>query len=155
RTVKEFWIEGFLEKSVHGQALIDLGKEVWTEKMEHPWEQILELPDQTSRTVRPEEPACKIFDEAGRSLLILGAPGSGKTITLLDLARTLLARAEDDPSQPIPVIFNLSSWSDPKQNLLDWLIDELLVKYHIPKKIGSRWLETNWIVPLLDGLDEV
>jgi len=155
RKVKEFWVEGVLEKSVHGQALIDLGKEAWTEKTEHPWEQVLELPDQTSRTLRPEEPIEKIFVDVGRSLLILGAPGSGKTITLLVLARELISCAEGDPVQPIPVVFNLSSWSDPKQNLLDWLIDELLVKYHIPKKIGSRWLETNWIVPLLDGLDEV
>ena len=60
-----------------------------------------------------------------------------------------------DPAQPIPVVFNLSSWTDPKQNLLDWLIEELLAKYQVPKKIGGRWLEANWIVPLLDGLDEI
>src|SRR5262249_19732711 len=46
RKVKELWVEGVLEKSVHGQTLIELGKEVWTEKTGHPWEQILELPDQ-------------------------------------------------------------------------------------------------------------
>src|SRR5215831_12894519 len=56
RKVKEFWVEGVLEKSVHEQALIDLGKEAWTEKTEHPWEQILELPDRTSRTLQPGEP---------------------------------------------------------------------------------------------------
>ena len=155
RKVKEFWVEGVLEKSVHGQALIDLGKEEWTEKTEHPWEQILELPDQTSRTIRPGEPIGKIFAEVGRSLLILGAPGSGKTITLLVLARELIGHAEDDAAQPIPVVFNLSSWNDPKQNLLDWLIEELLAKYQVPRKIGGRWLEANWIVPLLDGLDEL
>src|SRR5262247_3432496 len=68
RKVKEFWVEGVLEKSVHGQLLINLGKEAWSEKTatstsafvlswtpEHPWEQILELPDQTRRTIRPEE----------------------------------------------------------------------------------------------------
>src|SRR5262245_28440399 len=141
RKVKEFWVEGVLEKSVHGQALIDLGKEVWTEKTEHPWGKVLELPDQTNRTIRPGEPIDRIFDEVGRSLLILGAPGSGKTITLLDLARYLILRAESDPSQPIPVVLNLSSWSDPRKNLLDWLIDELLAKYQIPKRIAKRWLE--------------
>jgi hypothetical protein len=155
RKVKEFWVEGVLEKSVHGEALIDLGKEAWTEKTEHPWEQILELPDQTRRTIGPEEPIDKIFDDVGRSVLILGAPGSGKTITLLVLARKLISCAEGDPVQPIPVVFNLSSWTDPRQNFLDWLIAELLAKYQVPKRIGSRWLEANWIVPLLDGLDEV
>jgi hypothetical protein len=155
RKVKEFWIKGVLEKSVHGQALIELGKEAWTEKREHPWEQVLELPDQTSRTILPEEPIDKIFADVGRSLLILGAPGSGKTITLLTLARELIGHAEDNPAQPIPVMFNLSSWTDPKKNLLGWLIDELVVKYQVPKKIGTRWLEANWLLPLLDGLDEV
>jgi DNA polymerase III delta prime subunit len=155
RKVKEFWVEGVLEKSLHGQALIDLGKEEWNEKTTHPWEQILELPDQTSRALRPGEPIDKIFAELERSLLILGAPGSGKTITLLVLARELIVRAENDPAQPIPVVFNLSSWRDPKQDLVHWLIDELLAKYQIPKKIARRWLEANWIVPLLDGLDEV
>src|SRR5215813_8066528 len=155
RKVKEFWVEGVLEKSVHGQALIDLDKEAWTEKTEHPWEQILELPDQTSRRLRPGELIGELFSEVGRSLLILGGPGSGKTITLLVLARELIGCAEGDPVQPIPVVFNLSSWTDPRQNLLDWLIAELLAKYQVPKRIGSRWLEANWIVPLLDGLDEV
>ena len=52
-------------------------------------------------------------------------------------------------------MFNLSSWSDSRQRLLEWLIEELLVKYQIPRKIGRQWLENNWLVPLLDGLDEV
>jgi eukaryotic-like serine/threonine-protein kinase len=155
RKVKEFWVEGVLENSLHGQALIDLGKEAWAEETEHPWEQILELPDQTNRTLRPGEPIGEVFDDVKRSLLILGAPGCGKTITLLDLSRDLISRAESDPSQAIPVVFNLSSWNDPKKTLFHWLIDELQVKYQVPKKIGARWLEENWIVPLLDGLDEV
>jgi predicted NACHT family NTPase len=122
---------------------------MWTEKTEHPWEETLELPDQTSRRLLPGEPIDKLFFEVGRSLLILGAPGSGKTITLLTLARELIARAEDDPAQPIPVIFNLSSWNDPRRNLLDWLIDELQAKYQVPKRIASRWLEANWLVALM------
>ena len=155
KKVKEFWVDGVLKQSLHGQVLIDLGKEVWTEQTERPWEQILELPDQTSRRLRPGQPIGELFDEIGRSLLILGAPGFGKTNTLLVLARELIGRAEDDPVQPIPVVFNLSSWSGPGQSLLDWLIKELWAKYQIPRKTGNSWLAANWIVPLLDGLDEV
>jgi predicted NACHT family NTPase len=52
-------------------------------------------------------------------------------------------------------VFNLSSWTDKRQLLIDWLVFELSSKYQIPKKIGRAWLEKNRILPLLDGLDEV
>ncbi len=32
---------------------------------------------------------------------------------------------------------------------------ELSEKYRVPKKIASYWLEQNYLLPLLDGLDEV
>src|SRR5262249_12144542 len=83
--VKQFWVEGVLEKSVHGHALIDIGKEAVRDNTGNTWAQMLELPDPTSRTLPPGNPIGEIFDEVRRSLLILGAPGSGKTITLLKL----------------------------------------------------------------------
>lgn len=91
-----------------------------------------------------------------RALLILGGPGSGKTITLLQLTRDLIAQVEQDDSftQPIPVVFNLSTWRK-GQPLMDWLVAELSTKYQIPQRIGRPWLEDNRLLPLLDGLDEV
>jgi predicted NACHT family NTPase len=46
----------------------------------------------------------EIFDSIGmgRSLLILGVPGSGKTTMLLELARQLIARAREDVTYLIP-----------------------------------------------------
>jgi hypothetical protein len=88
-------------------------------------------------------------------LLILGTPGSGKTTTLLELARDLIARAEHNPTEPIPVVFNLSSWAEHRPPLIDWLTEELSSKYQIPRKIGRAWLEAHDLLPLLDGLDEV
>lgn len=91
-----------------------------------------------------------------RALLILGAPGSGKTVTLLQLARDLISQAEQDESfgQPVPVVFNLSTWTE-GQPLIDWLVAELSAKYQIPRRIGRPWLENNRLLPLLDGLNEV
>ncbi|GIK44083.1 MAG: hypothetical protein BroJett011_79160 [Chloroflexota bacterium] len=154
--VKQFWIEGVLEKSVHAMALIDLGKETQLEAVAHAWEQVLELPDQSRQTLPPDKKISQIFDEMNRALLILGAPGSGKTITLLQLTRDLIHQAEQDESfsQPVPVVFNLSTWSK-GQELIDWLTAELSAKYQIPQRIGRPWLENNRLLPLLDGLDEV
>jgi hypothetical protein len=115
----------------------------------------LEISEQESRTIPPGNKISEIFDEMEHALLILGAPGSGKTVTLLELARDLIARAEQDHTHPIPVVFNLSSWAERKPPLAEWLADEMSVKYQIPRKIGRKWLADNDILALLDGLDEV
>jgi hypothetical protein len=153
--VKTFWVNGVLEKSVHSEVLIELGKETRPEAVEHPWDMVLEAPDKQSQPIPSGKKIVEVFDDLGRALLILGAPGSGKTITLLELARGLIVRAESDPAQPIPVVFNLSSWVERRQPLIDWLADELNAKYHISRRLGRKWIVENDILPLLDGLDEV
>jgi energy-coupling factor transporter ATP-binding protein EcfA2 len=96
-----------------------------------------------------------VFDEMGKTLLIMGEPGSGKTTLLLELARDTIARAEEDVKHRIlPVVFNLSSWRDTKP-IADWLVDDLIAKYYIPKETASDWVKNDDLLPLLDGLDEV
>lgn len=155
--VKEFWVKGVLEKSVHSEAVIKLGKEVTAEAVDRPrpWDMTLEAPEQPSQPIPPNKKIIELFDEMEHALLILGAPGSGKTITLLELACDLIARSESDPAQPIPVVFNLSAWAERKLPLAEWLANELSLKYQIPRKIGRKWLAAADILPLLDGLDEV
>ncbi len=83
------------------------------------------------------------------------APGAGKTTLLLELAQHLLDRAAQDPEHPIPVVFPLSSWVSRRRPLADWLVDALHEQYDIPRNLGQEWIETDQILPLLDGLDEV
>jgi eukaryotic-like serine/threonine-protein kinase len=98
----------------------------------------------------------QIFKEIGaeRSLLILGEPGSGKTTMLLELTKHLLKRASDQEGQPIPIVFNLSSW-DEKKSTYDWIIEQLNTIYKVPKKTTQGLIDRNQILLLLDGLDEV
>ena len=97
----------------------------------------------------------EVYDAANGQLLILGAPGSGKTTLMLELARDLLARAEQNAQQQMPVIFTLSSWAAKQQPLAEWMIEELINKYQVPHQLAHVWVETDQILPLLDGLDEV
>ncbi|NJO50709.1 MAG: NACHT domain-containing protein [Leptolyngbyaceae cyanobacterium RM2_2_4] len=90
----------------------------------------------------------------GRTLLILGEPGAGKTTTLLELTRDLVKRAEQGVDHRIPIVFNLSSWTT-KQSIAEWLVDELSSKYQVPKQIGRQWVSNQELLLLLDGLDEV
>jgi len=154
--VKRFWIEGVLEKSVHHAALMDLEMETQPELVaQHPWETVVEFPDRESQTLPPDTAIAQVFEDAGHALLILGAPGSGKTITLLELARDLIDRAADDPAQPIPVVLNLSTWEEKIGSLAVWVVEELNNKYQIPPKIGRPWLQNDDLLLLLDGFDEV
>lgn len=154
--VRQFWIEGVLEKSLHHEMLLQLGKQEAADAVSHPWDvQIQEVAERPPQDFSRDQSMLAIFENLGRALLILGAPGSGKTITLLELARDAIVRAEDDPLQPIPVVLNLSSWAERRQSLAAWIVAELNLKYQIPKNVGQQWLEQNEIMLLLDGLDEV
>ncbi|MGH7525481.1 MAG: NACHT domain-containing protein, partial [Gemmatimonadales bacterium] len=153
-SVRQVWIQGVLERSVHDAARLDLGKETRADAVAHPWASIVELPDQARRLLPAGQTMAGLFDEVGRALLILGGPGSGKTISLLELARHLMDRATRDIRSPIPVVFNLSTWTG-QSALFDWLVEELKVRYFVPAWQGSAWLKGRRLVLLLDGLDEV
>lgn len=155
RKVKHFWVEGVLENTIQRAGLLELGKDTQPQAVGNPWEAVLELPFEGSRAVASGKSIADVFDDVEHSVLILGQPGSGKTTTLLTLVRELVARAETNSTQSIPVVFHLSSWVDSRQPLDTWLVDELSDKYQIPKKIGKDWLEHQRLLLFLDGLDEV
>jgi len=150
-----FWIKGVLEQSLHGTALIALGLHEQSDLTENPWRLILQEVDQPARALPSGIRMSQVYDEAGCELLILGEPGAGKTTLLLELTRDLLARAQQDETHPIPVVFNLSSWAEKRQPLTQWLIEELSSKYQVPRKLGKSWIDAEQILPLLDGLDEI
>ncbi|WP_163696134.1 NACHT domain-containing protein [Adonisia turfae] len=153
--VKSYWIKGVLEHSLHHQVLINLGLEERID-LADPFNIVLGMVEANQHALPANSQIIDIFDELGPNctLLILGEPGSGKTITLLQLTRDLLTRAEQDVNHPMPVVFNLSSWNG-KQSIADWLIAELNSKYQIPKVTGQIWIKNKEILLLLDGLDEV
>jgi hypothetical protein len=154
KLVKDFWVKGVLEKSLHGAAMIELGLEERPDAVENPWDMVLQT-EEERRSLPSGTRIIGVFDEMGGSLLILGEPGSGKTTMLLELARDTIARAEQDPTQPIPVVFNLSSWAEKRQPIADWLVEELNTRYNVPKRVARRWVENDDLLLLLDGLDEI
>jgi hypothetical protein len=153
--VKNTWVKGVLEQSLHGAVMIELGLEYRADVVERPWDMVLQTAGQPNYTLPRGTKIVGVFDEMKGALLILGGPGSGKTTMLLELARDLIARAEWDDGQPMPVVFNLSSWAENQQPIVDWLVDELNSKYYISKKVARDWVENDDLVLLLDGLDEV
>jgi NACHT domain len=153
RKVMEYWVDGVLKHSLHNEVLISLGKRQVDEALAAPWKYSVEVSDSTNSPPLDNRDVSAIYDATGL-LLILGEPGSGKTTTLLELARTLLERARDDIKERVPVVLNLSSWKK-EQPLSEWISTELSEKYWVPRKIALFWLQHGYLLPLLDALDEV
>ena len=155
--VNSYWVKGVLENSLQNRALIALGLEERLDTVAQPWNMTLEKLDQPEKTIPQGTRIIAIFDQLGegRTLLILGEPGAGKTTTLLELTRDLVNRAEQGIDHRIPVVFNLSSWADEKQTIAEWLVKELNTKYQVPKQVGQDWVKEQQLLLLLDGLDEV
>ncbi len=153
--VRSFWIKGVLDNSLHGAALMALGLQEQPDAVAHPWQLVLQEPDQSTRSLPAGTRITQVYDEAVEELLLLGELGSGKTTLLLELARDLLDRAVKDNTLPMPLVFNLSSWAVRQAPLAEWLIDEMNTKYQVPRSLGQEWIAADQVLPLLDGLDEV
>jgi hypothetical protein len=109
KRVLEYWVDGLLKHSLYNEVLISLGKREMGQAVDAPWKYTVEVSDTTNSAPLDDRDVSAIYDATGL-MLILGEPGSGKTTTLLDLARTLLDRAGYDIRERVPVVVNLSSW---------------------------------------------
>lgn len=150
-------VEDRLRQSLHSAILIRLDMAEQRSQVSRPWDSQLRTADQSPKTLEPGTHVAEVFDrrDVGGKLLILGSPGAGKTTTMLDLAATLIQRANDDPEEPIPIMVSLSSWQNARQSLTDWLLNELKLKYGVSQRLGKTWLAEKKLLPLFDGLDEL
>lgn len=117
--------------------------------VDHPWKDVVsppQFPDNVEIT--------RIYDQLNGYLLILGTAGSGKTFTLIQIAEYLIRRARADPSQPIPVILDLSSWRRGRP-FDDWVIAQVSDLYVESKDLVRNWLNERRLILLLDSLDRV
>jgi hypothetical protein len=147
RNVREYWLKGVLEPALAaGQFGMTLSSAPGL---------VLRHNDYGDYPFPANPNILELFNDLNRELLILGAPGAGKTVLLLQLAQALVERAERDPAKAMPVVFNLSSWAAERLPLTDWLVEEMRLKYNVPANIGARWVAQSAILLLLDGLDEV
>jgi GTPase SAR1 family protein len=93
-------------------------------------------------------------------LVVLGEPGSGKTVLLIRLVLDLLRRRA--PGAPVPVLVPLASWNQDESDLYSWLADQVLQEQTwlgSTAATGVRrvraLLNAGLILPVLDGLDEI
>jgi DNA polymerase III delta prime subunit len=153
--IQHDWVDGVLHSSLHRQARLELALDWQDDAVDQPWDRILVAPDRPVQTLGRGETIASVYAGAQNTLLILGEPGAGKTTTLLELVRSLVSRARESADQPAPVVLALSTWTVRHVKLEDWVVEELNVRYQVPKRLGREWLQDGSLALLLDGLDEV
>jgi hypothetical protein len=93
-------------------------------------------------------------------LVVLGKPGSGKTVFALLLTLDLLRHARAD--DPVPVLVSLSTWNPDTMHLRSWMAARLVEDYPYlayaetyGTHAAGRLLSTGRVMPVLDGFDEL
>ncbi len=76
-------------------------------------------------------------------LVIVGAPGSGKTGAAVLLLLALCDR------------FPLGSWNPGASTIEQWMAGQLATTYGTPRAVARMLVEDGHLLPVLDGLDEV
>jgi len=94
------------------------------------------------------------FDHSRGRLGIVGETGSGKTISMLALARDLATTALTEPGAPLPVLVSAATWGAEgrtESGLADWIGREV----PLPHAQIDQLFRSGRVVLLVDGLDEV
>lgn len=154
RFIQSNWVDGFLFETLKNSPQLDIQFEVIHEEDPIYWEGDLAV---DSKVFFGQEDLFQVFQNLNESLLILGSPGSGKTISLIKIAKEALLKAQKDQSSLIPIILNLSSWGEKNKELQinEWISIELKKIYRIPQNVATTWINDGDCLLLLDGLDEV
>jgi hypothetical protein len=113
-------------------------------------------------------------------LVVLGDAGAGKTVLAIQLIRDLAAAIVDAPFHSngsfeeramVPVRLNLPGFDPtPGKNYVpsflasderlaarldQWITDQLITVYKVERRTAAALVDHGWILPVLDGLDEM
>ncbi|HEX3589269.1 MAG TPA: hypothetical protein VHV74_06525 [Pseudonocardiaceae bacterium] len=153
--LRTVWVEGVLDRSLYRRTIVELGLTERPDLLKRPWDILVDVPDEQSRPLDRDTALVDVL-ERHRGLLVLGAPGAGKTTMLLTFLEDLLDRAARDDIGPIPVVFQLASWPSDAKPLAEWFVGELCGPlYGLAPDLARDWIANDRVLPLLDGLDEV
>jgi NACHT domain len=147
--------EQLLDQSLQGAVEIELGLASRPAAIHNAISLSLRLPEQPEQALPAHASILDAYHLAQQELLILGEPGAGKSMLLLKLAQHLVEQAEQDMVQPLPVVLPLSSWATKHLLLQDWLIEQFALLYDVPRQLSHDWVQAGFMLPLLDGLDEM
>ncbi|GAA0956015.1 hypothetical protein [Actinocorallia libanotica] len=91
-----------------------------------------------------------------RRLVVLGEPGSGKSVLAIMLTLGLLKEEIRAAGGPVPVLLAVSSWDPVREPMDEWIVRALADSYYSGRtEIPRLLLDHGLLLPILDGLDEI
>jgi len=155
------------QDSLHNLVMVDMGFQTQGEAIGRPEPLLLapepETVDRTLTiaghadvmTIPIQQSLLDVYNqvEISGKLLILGNPGSGKTTELLKFATALTTKAILNLLEPIPVLLELSTWTE--GTMETWIMARLKRLYNVDGMTAQAWLRDEQLVLLLDGLNEL
>ena len=98
-----------------------------------------------------------------RRLIVLGGPGSGKSVSAIRLVSDVLA--ERTKGDPVPVLVPVTDWHPGELHAFDWLARRLARDHRLGRTVrwvdgrrttlASALLEVGLVLPVLDGLETI
>lgn len=145
-----------LEQSLQGAVQLELGFASKPDAVRNTATLLFRQPNKPERLFPHGTSIWQVYQEANEELLILGEPGCGKSTQLYALAQYLVQQAENNQDRPLPVVFSLSSWAMRQLPLEKWMEEQLSSPlYDVPRRVSRQWVQSEQVLPLLDGLDEM
>ncbi|XVV17136.1 hypothetical protein ACQP2X_22985 [Actinoplanes sp. CA-131856] len=109
------------------------------------------------------EIASTLRDLPWRQLVVVGEPGAGKTVLATMLVDQLLSPRL--PGEPVPVLIEVSSWDPGAESVAELLerrlVEDFRVAGPVARKLATESRSSEggvsswWVMPVLDGLDEI
>lgn len=95
-----------------------------------------------------------------RRMVVIGEPGSGKSVFAMVMVLQLTERRRS--GEAVPVIFPMGSWHASSMGLQDWLCKYLTDNYQLgghaaadARRTARELVDAGLVLPILDGLDEM
>lgn len=98
-----------------------------------------------------------------RQLIVVGEPGAGKSVLATMLTEQLLQDLKS--GDPVPLLIGISSWDPHKESVTGIIARRLTEEFGISEEAAQKLASeprvmpdgtmTYWVMPILDGLDEV
>jgi hypothetical protein len=89
-----------------------------------------------------------------RRLVVLGDPGTGKTVLVIELLIQMLERRQHDSGISLPVMISASAY-DTRFAWEIWLAEHLALRFNIGSNAAAKLVRDGRILPIVDGIDEM